>query len=215
MMQILQNWLDGPKNYDVGVAIYDSIGNDDVLKELFYNGETIHTKKRLEAELRAFLDAGGTNTLPVVISANDEQEMQVSDDSIMLSIRDEWQSKYQEMNLLRHKLDQYQGNAEEMIAAREPIAFAILELEQECMAIWAKRDYYQKHGRLPDVPKDEPEIPTDPVLLGKFLENLKKNIRRNRKKMTAQPGKPEYAQLYLDYKSLYYKITGNEYVEKN
>lgn len=214
-MQIVQNWLNGPKNYYVGIAIYETIGTDDLLKELFDKGETPYSKKRLEAELRAFLDSGGTEILPQATDEQESSEMPPADDAILNAIRDEWQPLYQEMNLLRHKLDQYQGNSEQMIAERDPIAFAILELEQRCMAIWDKREHYLKHGRLPDVEQDELAIPTDPVELGKFLENLKKNIRRNRKKMADQPGKPEYAQLYKDYKFIYQKITGNEYIEKN
>jgi hypothetical protein len=95
--------------------------------------------------------------------------MPQSKDPVLQALRNEWQPLYQRMNYLRHELDRvtttaefplYEvgndpGNSPEEISKREPIAFEILELEQQCMRIWARRDHYLQQGKLPEV-KERP-----------------------------------------------------------
>lgn len=212
-MYVIDQWLKGPRNFYVGKAIYQTVGNDKHLLEVLNKGKTPIAEELLLKALQKLCAAPAAAPKPEPMETVDE--MPVSADPVVKSIREEWIKPYQEMNYKRHQLDQYKGNDPAMIAKREPLVFQILELEQQCMKAWKKRDYYLQHGKLPDVATKQKELPADPVQLGKYISNLAKNIRRNKQFMKAHPDKPVYAQKYEEYKQEYLDATGNEYQEKN
>ena len=110
-------------------------------------------------------------------------------------------------------MDKYGGdNSASVRAACNELCQQILSLEQECMQIWEKRDFYEKNGRLPDIKTKEVKIPTDPLQLATFIQSCLRQIRRYR---LTKDTNSKHAQLYLDYISKYKKATGNEYQEKD
>jgi hypothetical protein len=98
---------------------------------------------------------------------------------------------------------------------RKELAFEILALEQECMRIWAKRDYYLKYGKLPDQQEQKLIVPTDPVELGKKIEAVKRRIRDWKKKSQNNPEDPKAIATYEQYKDQYKILTGELYEEVN
>ena len=196
--------------------LYHSFGTNQALKDLLDMGETPFCKDLLAEELKKFAENGVEEVHTAPDHADrDGAEMPESDNEILQALRNEWQPLYQQMNLLRHELDRYgDDNSDAAIAYRKPRARKIKELEQECIAIWKKRDYYEKHGELPFIKEIKLEIPTDPVKLAGLISNIKKYIRRYRKLMEDHPGEPKYVQLYNDYKQQHKTVTGVDYVEK-
>lgn len=189
-MELIKKWLFGSKNFLVGAILYKQFGQDESLKKLFTGKPDGYMQKRLEEALSALLQQ------PKVIrqqpAKSEAEEMPVSADAVLMAIRNEWTPIYQRMNYLRHELDRYEGNSPEEIAIRKPIAFEILELEQQCMKLWARRDHYLKHGQLPEVKEATIEIPKDPVELGRLIETLKRNIRRNKQAASTNPANTIY-----------------------
>lgn len=51
MLTTLRAWLNGKREYFTGVALYDTLGNDAVLKSLFKKGQTNFSYERLQDEL--------------------------------------------------------------------------------------------------------------------------------------------------------------------
>ncbi len=190
-MELIQKWLSGSRNFIVGAILYKKFGTDKDLKKLFGGKKDPYLQKKLEEALAGLLEQ------PKVIlqespKAPEADEMPDSSDPVLKAIRNEWVPLYQKMNYLRHHLDTREGNSPEDIAFRRPIAHDILELEQKCMHIWDKRSYYLKNGRLPEVKENKAPLPEDPVKLGKLIESLKRNIRRNKQLAEKHPDNPIY-----------------------
>jgi hypothetical protein len=222
MSKIIQKWLNGQQNYTVGVAIYKAIGTDKLLKQLFDQPPTDYSKKRLQEELKRLNQAPAavvaTIAAPRASTAQEWQEMPSSDDEpVLRSLQEQWKPIYSQMNYLRHQLDQFKGNDPVMIEQRKPLVFQILDLEQQCLRIWSRRDHFIQNKRLPeDVVKSKfKPVPTDPVKLAQYIENLARNIRRNKSDMEKHPDQPQYAQRSADYSEQYFKVTGKHYKEES
>lgn len=189
-MDLIKKWLSGNRNYIVGAVLYKKFGTDEKLKKLFDGKPDSYLQKRLAEELSALLGKPKV-VLQSSPKSTEDGEMPESNDPVLKAFREEWLPLYKRMQYHVRELDRYSGNSEAEIAYRKPIAFEVLKLEQQCLAIWEKRKYYEKHGKLEDA--KEFEIPTDPLELGKTIETLKRNIRRNKDLSEKHPGKPNYA----------------------
>jgi hypothetical protein len=212
-MFAVENWLNGQRNFYVGKSIYKTLGSDQQLKELLEKGKTPIAEQLLLKAMQKLMDK------PAAVATSPKtKEIEVMPDDadpVLHGIHLEWKKPYQEMNYKRHELDRYKGNTIENISKRKELAFEILELEQVCMKIWEKRDYYKKNGKLPDVSEKVIELPDNKIELATLIDSIKKNIRRNRLLMKSRPGNPTYAAKYDKYKLEFKKITGVEYDEKN
>lgn len=208
MLSLIVGWLNGCQNFIVGRALYNIIGHDENVKSKLKGTENELTRGVLRCALEGLINQGN-------VKKSDESTDKDNHDIILAQFDNEWRVYYSKLNYLRSQLDLSIDNNEEGINLRAPIALNILDLDDQCEAIWAKRDYYLKHGRLAEVDEKVFEIPTDPKELAKLLQNIPRNIRRNRLKMQQPGAKALYAHLYTRYKDLYKQITGNEYVEKD
>ena len=212
-MLLIDRWLSGNKNFIVGKSLFEMYSTNKAVKALLDKGETAYSHSLLVKELVA-INEKGVRPVPVVDKAKAILlPMPTGGDSVMKSLEAEWKPKYALMNNLRARLDGYgTDNSETARAACNDLCQQILSLEQECMQIWEKRDYYEKNGRLPDVEDKEIEIPTDPLKLATIIQSCLRQIRRYR---ATKDKNSKHAQLYYDYISKYKKITGNEYQEKD
>ena len=214
-MQIIDNWLKGKKSFIAGVILYKQLGKNERLKELLAGGETPFLRKELETALAKLMKEGVKAVAPPALSPETDV-MPDSADVILKALKDEWMPPYLKMNLLRHELDKYgKDNGWEAIAYRKDRANEIKELEQVCMKVWAKKDYYEKHGKLPFVEEVKMDIPEDPEERSNMIEGIKKNIRRNRFEMKKPGADASFAKRYEEYKVKYKEVSGKEYVEKN
>lgn len=209
---LIEKWLNGSRNYFVGVALLQTYGNDHKLLTLLQSGATAYNKQRLVEALQSIV----ANKPKLVAKASvDTDVMPDSKDQVLMAIKNKWMPLYQRMNYLRHELDKYPGNWPAAIAAREPIVKEVMDLERQIIKLWQTSDHYKEHGKLPDEDDKDWPVPTDPLALANAISNCKKNIRRNRKLMTDNPDKPTYAKLYADYKQYHLKLTGEHYEEKD
>jgi hypothetical protein len=199
-MELIKKWLSGKRNYLVGAVLYKQFGSDGLLKKLFEGSRTDHTQQLLEEALSALLQKP-KEVLQPAAKKGDADEMPKSEDPVLEALRNEWLLPYQKMNYLRHELDRYLDNTEDEIAKRKALCDQILELEQQCMKTWTKRDHYMKHGQLPEVKEFQKPIPRDPVELGKAIETAKRNIRRNKAAAEKHPDNPIYPQKAKQYEA--------------
>jgi hypothetical protein len=216
-MKIIDTWLNGTRNYIVGISIYkhSSYCKPELL-QLFEKGKTAFAERKLLEELQSINNGIAEKEKPIKIIEKETQLMPDSDNEILQALKNEWVPKYQAMNYKRHSLDKYTTNSLEDIEARKILALEILALEQECIQIWDKRDYYEQYGELPFQQKKETEdiIPEDPIELAQFIQRQKSYIRRHRLNVELHPDKPEHAEKLATAKRLYKQATGKDYVER-
>lgn len=199
-MILIDRWLKGSRNFLVGKNLYDTYGTDAGLKLLFSKGETVFARQKLTTALEAILEAGKRPVIKSTVTTL--MPMPKGTDSVLVSIEKEWQPKYQRMNLLRHKLDEYgEDNSPEAIAKCDELCREIMQLEKECEGHWKKRDHYEEHGRLPEIKEEKLEIPQDPVELATLISTLKRYIRRHNKNTRDYPDNPQYPALAKKYQS--------------
>jgi hypothetical protein len=168
----ISEWLNSDRNYKIGVALYDAYGLDALLKTMFEQGYSPLRAKRLHAELMLLKNVDrekpqyaqkGPVAEHVSIAAIQLPEQAAPEQD---PYRNKWLPLYQEMNLLRHTLEQAPS-----ILERGKMAFRILELEQECMVIWNQRDYLVKNG------KELPEIEEQEIVPFADMNNLLRRIQ--------------------------------------
>lgn len=199
-MKLIIKWLSGTKNFHIGVVLYNQFGNDARLKKYFEGLPDSIKQKKLEAELSELLKKPKA-ILATPLVNTELDAMPPSPDPVLEALRNEWHPLYQRMNYLRHELDRFEGNKPEAIAMRKPIAFEILQIEKQCMKIWTRRDHYLEYGSLPEVKPNLDPLPEDPVELGRMIETLKKNIRRNKSLSLKHPDKTNYPLKVKDYEA--------------
>jgi len=209
-MQVIRNWFAGNKNFHVGKVLYETFGPDENVKKLLNTGKSNFTQQLLEKHLLLVLSKPAPAPIRSEVALMPE-----SNDSVLKALKAEWMEPYQQMNFKRHALHKFGNtNTNQAINERKQLAFDILELEQQCMLIWEKRDYYLQHGKLPDAKKETAfNIPTDPVELGKTIEATKRRIRDWRNKLTTNPSNAKGASELQKYRAKYVALTGNEYNE--
>lgn len=204
-MELIHRWLAGKRNYHVGAVLYGQLGADPKLKQLFNTPPDKYKQARLAKELAALLDKP-RELLQARVHRTDDDQMARSNDPVLEALRNEWMKHYMRMQYLRHELDRYEGNEPTVIAQRKPIAFEVLSLEKQCMQIWARRDHYLEHGKLPEVSDDQEPLPDDPVELGRLIANTERNIRRNKLSMKRNPGNVVYPLKLKHYQELLDRI---------
>jgi hypothetical protein len=229
-MDTIKNWLNGHRNFIIGRAIYRAlISSDDALIKSLDAGYTAHRHQQLIKAMELHINPTISHpvncqkmvTLEPIDDTNlDDQKNEpvakiVVDPLVLKSIHNEWQIPYKKMQYCIGQLDQFgTSNKKAAITKRAELAKEILELEQVCMSIWAKRDQYEKTGVLINQSADELEIPTDPIELATLINKIKKAITNNRLRMQKNPDNPGYIERFQNAKMQYFKVTGKHYIDQ-
>lgn len=212
-MDIINNWIEGGKNFKVGAAIYQAIGSNEALKRLLRKGRSPIAEKELNKALMAMVGKPAKKSAPKPAPL-EKTPAPNTKDSVIEALDAEWKPKYKLMQFYRNRLRKYgKSNAAKHINDRAQWAKKVLELEQECMVVWRRRDYYLQHGKLPDVPVVKKQLPTDPLEIGRRVENLKRYIRREGEKLKKDEKNAQAAQRRIEYLQEYKELTCKEYQE--
>lgn len=211
-MLMIDRWLAGNRNFTAGVLLYDHYGTNTALKNVLAKGETDYSRKLLTEALTEI------NEAPPKPKVEDKalrvlDVMPDSNDTMLQAFKEKWMPKYKLMIFKQHQMFAFgDDNSVGVMATCHLLADEILSLEQEVMQIWAERDYYEAHGRLPNNPTKEVTIPTDPLQLAKFIDTCKRQIRRYRESSTTNT---KHAQILADNKLKYKQATGKDYEFKD
>lgn len=185
----IKEWLNGSRNFNTGIILYEVYGTDDTLKRMFAQGHSILRQKKLEEAMQGLLTTRAQEQV-VRIDKTDtyvtvkrdrlpENSTNTADDPY----RDKWLPLFKEMNLLRHQL-RLMPTTEERGAA----AHRILDLEDECRKWWDRRDYEQRTGQ--KMPDTEPKANTvtDKNQQEYRLRTVRTYITKYGKAVQADPG---------------------------
>lgn len=185
MKQLILRWLNGRRNYTVGKLLYDQYGSNEDKKALFSTGKTPLTDGELLTALQNLLTE---DELPVAKEVDQPFEQMPDDkDAVLAAIKAEWLPHYTEMNYKRHQLDPLLSiDTPDAELRRALLAKDILMLEQKCQTIWAKRDYYLQHKKLPGISTDKEVVVAD-FKAARRIESVKTYIRQYRKKVKDNP----------------------------
>ncbi len=196
---MIDRWLKGKRNFIVGRSLYNLYGGDDALKRLFMSTDSSYARERLADELQAIFDSGERPAERADIAVI-EPQLKESDDPVVQSLNVSWKEKFQRMKTLQAELRSYgNSNRADTVGACERLCAEILEIEQELMALWQTKDIYEKTGEMPRVKKTEYVPPVDSMELAKEINNLKRNIRRQKLNLKKNPANAKYAALQNTY----------------
>lgn len=190
-MRLISNWLTGSRSFSYGVILYNRFGNDDELKKLFEKGKTDFAEKKLLQVLQSLVNEKTNDAMSYTPQGSGV--MPEARDPVLIALRNQWMPHFTQMNYLRHEIDKYlDRNSESSMAKRGELARDILLLEKKCMAVWAKRDYYERTGKLPaEYKTNEPVV--DPFTAGKRLTTLQSYVRRYKRLVANNPGNEIHA----------------------
>jgi len=197
MKELIENWLSGRRSYTYGAILYNKFGSDEKLKDLFSRPKTDYSQELMVEKLKEIISDASTKPAAQDFSY---EKMPDAADPVLKAMKDEWMPAFTEMNYLRHQLDKWlEDDSKEAQAKRGELALQILTLEKQCMAVWAKRDHYLKHGTLPGKDVGDEEIVIDKFKAGQHLQNLKVYIRRYKGYLKKDPGNAQHALLLKKY----------------
>lgn len=189
-MNLIKTWLNGNRNYDVGVKLYLQFGDSPIHKKLFTTeGQTPFKKKRLEELLSAIVarqDKAPEQSSQIPISDTEVIKAWPADavkDDVERSLRTTWLEKFKEMQDLRSQLLLLPNDDQ-----RCQSAFTIIRLDRDCDQVYFERDYYLKEGKLPH--QSTTTYIQDPLLMGVRITSLQRYIRREGVKIKAGDGIP-------------------------
>ncbi len=184
-MKIIADWIHGKRSYTYGTILYKKFGSNEALKLLFDKGKTTYTEAKLLEELKLLCRVDPPAAAKSVINFG---EMPVdSSDKILSALREEWMPFYTEMNYKRHELDKILYHKKEAFAIkRGKLAMEILSLEQKCMKIWYKRDFYKEFKKLPGEQEEVAPV-VDPLMLVSRYKNVQGYIRKYKMLLKKDP----------------------------
>lgn len=201
-MELIQKWLNGNRSYIVGTVLYKQYGANDELKMLFSSGSSISLKQRLVEELEKLVKTPETAPLKAETPVLPTTPAETGSDPVLAAFKEKMAKVLKYLDYKTVELQRYTEHNEQEVAIRHRIAIEILTSEKELMAIENEIAYYKEHGRLPDSHQPSVKIPDDPIKLGRFIENTKRNLRRNKQLASENPDDPTYPALVKQYEHL-------------
>lgn len=201
-MQDVKDWLNSkPYNYEKGVRIYLQYNRDPLIIALFREDETDFKRQRLIGLMQAFSEK--VNTLQPASPASLKPILQdlspISHkgwpnpitDPVIQALWEQWRPIYARMMTLQAQVYEVacqgeQGNTYKSIEAGQ-MALEILSLDEQCDEFYAKREYYQRYGRLPDTQQVEEVLIVDPIKWITQLKNAERYVRDYRLKLKNDP----------------------------
>lgn len=191
-VESIRDWLNSSRNYNVGLALYLTYGDNQALKTALQQGESKYRKDKLLQALREIWEANKktarVNPLPLRVlplktgGESKQTYTPAQPDHDKDPYYNDWQPLYKEMMHLRSQLALLPNDIE-----RGQAAFRILFLEKTCRKYWAMRDYFYKTGT--KMPEDSglPDMVTDYNALTKRLMTLRTYKTRETNKLKPDP----------------------------
>lgn len=234
-MEEIRIWFNGKRDYAAGVALYLKHGSDPTLKRLFTaEGYSDFKNTKLKTALESLL--AGNKTLPtggikevILVPAKDfiepkspdrvpeqkiippEKSWNENPDATESALKAKWKPLYAEMMYLVANLEAPARQGLKDPNKKEEagrMALKILDLAEQCKAIYSDRDYYRTHGVLPGEKKPV-DIALDSALWHKKLDNAQHYIAKFKRRLEKDPSDVKAAQLIkkwetveLEYKKL-------------
>jgi hypothetical protein len=188
MSKSIKQWLCSGREYQLGVALYNTYGDNEAMKKMFEQGYSEYRQERLVQALAAIKEP---NTISIPIIEQPKAAIVSFGKFLMPELkveenkdpyRAQWIPLFNEMKNLGARLSDAPNDL-----VRGAMAHKILTLERQCMALWEKRDYFLTNGR--HIPEEETkaDVVTDTNKLQKRLNNLRCYITKAKNILADNP----------------------------
>lgn len=206
-MQEIRDWLNSTKEYATGVKLYLKFGSDPILKSLFTKeAESQFKRERLFLALKSIYDNyRKPTTAKAAIQRQVEKQRPPENfkywptvpisDPVLSALHEQWKPIYAEMMNLSARLHEVAvlgGKDQQKALEACSMAHRVLDLDDQCDEIYAKRDHYYQHGTLPG-PLNKPEPVGDPVRWVTLMNNAERYVRQYKNKLKRDPANEKIA----------------------
>lgn len=207
-MESIRIWLNGKRNYEAGVKLYEQFGKDALRKKMFRELPVSDYKiRRLQESLEELIYAiqhekqDDTEKREKVITrsiqeARPESGWSKNMDEVEAALHARWKPLFVEMMDLCSRVgDTAQAGLKDAAKKIEAgrMALRILDLDDACDKIYEQRDEYLLSGKMPGE-KKKVEICVDPMMAPKSLANAQRYVRDYKRKLDADPANLNYAE---------------------
>lgn len=211
MHDTLKAWLNGTRDYLIGVSIYKELGNNEKLKALFSSGYTMYNNYRLQEELRLLYVAQkqqkkATHDVKIVYAIT---EATAAICGTVNPISDELHAACKKQADHHYKLAMNSRavlfsmvpalasdyNRPDLVASRTPLCLEILQEHAEASELYDRADKVKKTGQLPEQ-ENTPDIATEVSEIPDIqVKQALDNARKARNKIKNREVTPERVQL--------------------
>jgi hypothetical protein len=195
----IQEWLDGPQDYEAGRLLYELHGRNHHLKRTLNNGPNAYNRSALREELVKLHRAGVVQVqvvasavpspapvvetviaaLPAAASPAPITTLEAAAAPLLAALEKEWKPLYKEASFLQSQLEHAKDTTE-----RSTWSHKILDLMDLVHHHWLTGAYVQEHGQLPPVVEVVPPPAldlTDRAAVLKHRNNLRSNISKQKR----------------------------------
>ncbi len=189
-----KEWLDSERDYEVGRLLYDHLGDNPRLKQVFGHGPSAYNVEALAWELEKLAKAGvysdisltsvvivnATETLQKALPKGDESGTKADESAapvespLLVELRAARRPLYDERTGVHGQLEHLDTDEQ-----RREAAGRILALSRGIDANWNTTRYMVEHGQLPPPPPPPPGLDTlTPVELLKKRNSLRSQVSK-------------------------------------
>jgi hypothetical protein len=206
-MSLIQEWLDGPQEYEAGRLLYEQYGLNRTLKRTLSFGPSAYNRSALREELTKLAsrvhDGGapypvglvgqvvGFSSLnqpapvvpvpasPAPAVAGPAAPLPSATDQLLLDLEKQWKPLYKQASHLQARLVSAKDEQERCTWSHQ-----ILDLMDKVQDLWDAGDYVKAHGQLPPVAEVVPPPAldlTDQAAVLKHRNNLRSQISKQKR----------------------------------
>lgn len=196
MMNEIQQWVKAGRHWDPGKSLLERHSGNAAMKRFFRTcNPTNENQDMLLYELKKLIPTINESTKitqPAASNGTIEGELHSEKpiarsqevDEEIARLDEKWRVLYKEMAGIKLKLMHYPNDEERKVAA-----FKVLDLFDECRAIWKRRDTIIANGALPKIERSANNVTDDPVKLITNRNNLRTRISKTKSRMQNQDEK--------------------------
>lgn len=163
-MDEIRAWLNGSRQYEEGAKLYLIHGKDHLLRRIFMEPASDFKRAKLVEALKGLLGVktavakklAFTKAVAIEHIAVSDRKWPKEKDATLAALHEKWKPLFAEMMSLSSRIyDVAKAGQHDMAQHQEAgrMAHRICDLDDECDDIYAQRDYYLQHGKLPEEKK--------------------------------------------------------------
>jgi hypothetical protein len=176
--ELINLWLNGDRNYKLGVEIYNRFGDNDFLKGILAEGEDDYNRERLIEELKELLKtndiiASEPTPKPQRIDYEDVKASELPNaPSEVKEARAERKQLYFEARDAHSQLKALRSlSGDEMKEKRKQLAKSILQNFDLIKPLWDFTNFYDEFQRMPEPKQEEEETQSNYALMDNMQLN--------------------------------------------